>query len=323
VAITGVGTAAADRQPDALHARAVRAERVTQLALAAAGEALAAAGLAVTEGPPRPAIGVALGTAFGCFLTNHAYQRRLREGGPAVASPRLFSATVSNAAAGEIGIAWRLGGPAVTLSAGGASGLVALGCARDMLLAGRADAMVAGGMDAVGPALERWLAGAGVDPGFPPREDAGVLVLERPEAARTRGAASIGSLDGCGMGFEPQPEGPRAGDGIEAAAVAALAEAGCSAARLALVVTAAPPALASAEDRALLRIGASPGRLAAKRLLGETFGAAGPLAVRLALETLRPGGTALVLDACSSGHAAAVVVSRAGPPSVDGDPSML
>src|SRR5207244_11772102 len=131
VAITGVGAVtswdvALASLPEGVRARATRAERVTQLVLLAAGRALVAAGLEATDGAPRPRLGVVLGTAFGCFLTNAAFERRLLEGGPAAASPRLFAATVSNAAAGELAIAYRLGGPSVTLTAGGASGLRAL-----------------------------------------------------------------------------------------------------------------------------------------------------------------------------------------------------
>src|SRR3989442_14478378 len=143
-AVTSLAVALASL-PEGVRARATRAERVTQLVLLAAGRALVAAGLEATDGAPRPRLGVVLGTAFGCFLTNAAYQRRLLEGGSAAASPRLFAATVSNAAAGELAIAYRLGGPSVTLTAGGASGLVALGHAADLGRAGRAHALVAGG----------------------------------------------------------------------------------------------------------------------------------------------------------------------------------
>ncbi|HTD25438.1 MAG TPA: beta-ketoacyl synthase N-terminal-like domain-containing protein, partial [Candidatus Elarobacter sp.] len=148
VAITGAG-AVTSRDvstaalPEAVRARATRTERVTQLVLLAGGRALAAAGLEASDGAPRPRLGVVLGTAFGCFLTNAAYQRRLGEGGPAAASPRLFAATVSNAAAGELAIAYRLGGPLVTLTAGAASGLGAVGHAADLVRTGRADALVA------------------------------------------------------------------------------------------------------------------------------------------------------------------------------------
>ena len=152
IVITGTGSVTApslDALPEAVRARAARAERVSQLALAAADAALLDAGLHLVDGEPRAGIGVVHGTAFGCFLTNAAYQHRIATGGPAAASPRLFAATVSNAAAGEIGVAYRLGGPAVTLTAGAAAGLTALGHAADLLRAGQAGALVAGGADAI------------------------------------------------------------------------------------------------------------------------------------------------------------------------------
>jgi 3-oxoacyl-[acyl-carrier-protein] synthase II len=177
-----------DVLPDVVRARAARTERVTQLAFSAAGPALAMAGLATTEGDPRPRLGLVLGTAFGCLLTNAAFQRRLAQGGPAAASPRLFAATVSNAAAGELAIAYRLGGPAITLAAGGAAGLVALAHALDMLRAGQADVLVAGGMDAADVALERWIADGGLAAATPIGEGAAMLVLERRAHAEARGA---------------------------------------------------------------------------------------------------------------------------------------
>src|SRR4029079_1798092 len=106
---------------------ATRAERVSQLALAAADAALLDAGLHLVDGEPRAGLGGVLRTAVRCVLTNAAYQHRVATGGPAAASPRLFAATVSNAAAGEVAIAYRLGGPALTPRAGGGSGLRASG----------------------------------------------------------------------------------------------------------------------------------------------------------------------------------------------------
>jgi 3-oxoacyl-[acyl-carrier-protein] synthase II len=299
--------------PEAVRSRAARAERVTQLVLAAGGAALASAGLDAGEGPPRPRYGTVLGTAFGCFLTNAAYQRRLAEGGPAAASPRLFAATVSNAAAGELSIAYRLGGPAVTLSAGAASGLTALGHAVDLLRAGRADALVAGGMDALDAVLDRWLADGGLAIGRPAAEAAGLLVLEPLATARARGVRALGTVDGCGLGFEPDPAGRDAGQGLAQAIMAALAEAVASGDTIGLVVAAAPPALAALERHALeATLGTrSPPVTRPKDMLGETFGAAGPLGLLAALSEAPRGAAALVLDVCASGHVAAAVVRGA------------
>jgi len=315
VAISGAGTVmsldvALASFPEGVRARATRAERVTQLVLLAAGRALVAAGLEATDGAPRPRLGVVLGTAFGCFLTNAAFERRLLEGGPAAASPRLFAATVSNAAAGELAIAYRLGGPSVTLSAGAASGLVALGHAADLVRAGRADALVAGGADALDDDLRHWLAAGGLDPGRAPAEAAAVLVLERTELARARGRAVLGTVEGVAAGFEPDPAGARAGEGLAAAVATALGEAGVAPSEVRALVSAAPPALAGLEARALG--GVAPRTVVRpKDTLGETFGAAGALGLLAALAEAAPEAALLVLDVCASGHVAALV-ARAG-----------
>ncbi|TMB19723.1 MAG: hypothetical protein E6J59_11035 [Deltaproteobacteria bacterium] len=313
VAITGAGAVTSrdvslDALPEAVRARAARAERVTQLVLAAAGRALVAAGLDATDGEPRPRLGVVLGTAFGCFLTNAAYERRLLEGGPAAASPRLFAATVSNAAAGELAIAYRLGGPSVTLTAGAASGLVALGHAADLVRAGHADAVVAGGADALDDDLRRWLAAGGLDCGRAPAEGAALVVLEHAE--RARGRAVLGTVEGVGAGFEPDPAGEGAGAGLAAAVATALEEAGLLPSEVRVVVSAAPPALAGLERPALG--GLEPRTIVRpKDTLGETFGAAGTLGLLAALAAAPREGALLVLDVCASGHVAALV-ARAG-----------
>ncbi len=315
VAITGTGSttssglgAALEALPPAVRARAGRVEAVIQLALAAAGAALAEAGLAVLAGLPRADVGVVLGTGFGCFLTNAAYQRRIAAGGPGAASPRLFAATVSNAAAGEVGIAWRLGGPAVTLAAGGASGLVAIGEAATILQAGAARAMVAGGMDAVEAALTTWLADGGLPDGGDARGAAGVLVLEAAATARARGASVIGTVDGQGSGFVASSP-----DGLVGAIRRALAGAGVAPGAIALVVSGARAAQSSLEQGALRAVFADaplPPVSAPKQTLGETFGAAGPLALLAALSEAPSGAPVLVLDCCPSGHVAALVARR-------------
>lgn len=319
IAITGTGSttssslaAALDALPPPVRTRAGRVEAVTQLALAAAGAALAEAGLAVLDGPPRADVGVVLGTGFGCFLTNAAYQRRLAAGGPAAASPRLFAATVSNAAAGEVGIAWRLGGPAVTLSAGAASGLAAMGHAADVLHAGAARAMVAGGMDAADDALATWLADGGLPGSGEARGAAGIVVLETAATARGRGATVIGTVDGQGSGFAA--DGPA---GFAAAIRHALATADVAPHAVALVVSGAGEAQASLEREALRAAFGDvplPPVTAPKQALGETFGAAGPLGLLAALSEAPSGAPVLVLDCCPSGHVAALVARRGAQP---------
>jgi 3-oxoacyl-[acyl-carrier-protein] synthase II len=313
IAISGAGTATApapDDLAEPVRGRAARAERVSRLALAAADAALLDAGLRLVDGEPRAGIGIVVGTAFGCFLTNAAYQHRVAAGGPAAASPRLFAATVSNAAAGEVGVAYRLGGPAITLTAGAAAGLVALGHAADLLQAGRAGALLAGGVDAAGDALAAWQRDGGLDAGRPSTEAAALLVLERPDAAAARGARIRGTILGHAAGFEPDPGAADAGEGLADAVAAALADAGVAASDVAAVALSAPPRLASLEARALGPLRAA--RLAPKDARGETFGASGPLGLLAALDAAPPAAVVVVLDVCATGHMAALVARRGG-----------
>lgn len=209
VVVTGyaaVHAPALEMLPEAARSRAARSERITQLAFSAVGPALAMAGLATTDGEPRARVGIVVGTAFGCLLTNAAFERRLVQGGAAAASPRLFAATVSNAAAGEVSIVYRMGGPAITLTAGSAAGLVAIGHAIDLLHADQADVLVAGGVDAADTALEEWLAGGGMRSAVPPGEGAAMLVLERATHARARAWPVQTLIHTCRAGFDPDDE---------------------------------------------------------------------------------------------------------------------
>lgn len=303
IAITGAGSTTAsdlatalDALPAPVRTRALRVEVVSQLAIAAAGAALAGGDLATLDGPPRSDVGVVLGTGFGCFLTNAAFQRRLATGGMATASPRLFAATVSNAAAGEVGIAWRLGGPAVTLSAGAASGLAAIGHATSMLQAGAAVAMVAGGMDAADAPLNAWLADGGLPDGIVAAGAAGVLVLETVAAADVRGRRVLATIAGHATGFSAR--------GLVATITRALAAADLAASDVALVVSGGGTIPREALDELGLQATSAPAA-------AETFGAAGPLALVRALAA-PAGGPVLVVDCCPSGHVAALVARRGG-----------
>ena len=260
----------------ALRERIARVERLPALALLAAAGALDAAGFDAAG--PREDVGVVLGTAFGCFLTNAEYERRFAAGGMPAASPRLFAATVSNAAAGEVAIAFGLAGPGITLTAGAASGTVALAHAAATLdAASPVRALLAGGADAAGEALSTWIAAGGFD-GGPVADAATILVLETLASARGRGASIRGTILGWAVGFEPEPKQP--GAGRRAAIARALARSGLVDGDVGTVVSAARPRLA----------------------------AAGPQAVLDAACTRPAGAVTLVVDACTSGHVAAMVV---------------
>jgi hypothetical protein len=270
--------------PEPVRARALRIERPGALALAAVGRLL----------PPgvevRRDLGVAVGTTLGCFATNAAYQERLAAHGAAGASPRLFAATVSNAAAGEVGIAYGLGGPATTVTAGTTAGLAAMDAAHGELASGGPGGLVVLAVDVVDAAARRWLGEQGW-PAETPAEQVVALALGDEPAA----LPELGRLGAIALG--------RAG-GQPAAAVrrvvgAALAEAGLGLGGVRVRV-------ARAADAGMVREALAPiSTVETPRDAAPLLAAGGPAAV---LEAL--GATAapvVVVDVCPSGQVAAAV----------------
>ena len=152
-------------------------------------------------------VGLSFGTGLGCLLTNAEYNQKLVEQGPAAASPRLFAYTVSSAAAGEVSIALGIKGPNVTAHAGLAAGLQAIGYGFDLIRHGqgrrrarrrcrRARRGAGAGPRATWVCLKSQRCAcrsATRSPGVCPAEGAAVVVLERAEHARQRGAQRAGA----------------------------------------------------------------------------------------------------------------------------------
>ena len=174
------------------------------LALVAAKQALGDASYAVTpEGDDRA--GVVLGTYSAGGQATSEYLSALFRGGPTGAPALLFNSTVGNAAAGLVGLEYKLRGPNLTISQKEASGLAAIVTAFDLLNQDRADGLLAGGVDSIydlfyrahdrfGVMSEATSPGDELAPfsrarsGFVLGEGGFALWLERGDRARTRGA---------------------------------------------------------------------------------------------------------------------------------------
>jgi 3-oxoacyl-[acyl-carrier-protein] synthase II len=221
--------------------RARRLGRSTQLALAAARQALEDSCLNL-EREDRTRIGVLIGTGIGnieVLVENHL--TLLNEGARRV-SPFFVPMFMPNAAAGEISIEWGVQGPNFGLVSACASSNHALGVAADFIRMGYADAMIAGGSEAVALALTfagfdqaRALSRRNDAPekasrpfdaqrdGFVVGEGAGVVILESLEHARARNAHIYGELAGHGMTADahhitaPAPDGQGAKRAMEMA----------------------------------------------------------------------------------------------------------
>lgn len=297
-----------DATPAESRIRIGRLDRLCRLFLSAAYLAVDDARLE-TRQADADRVGLAFGTALGCVLTNAEYNAKLVQHGPAAASPRLFAYTVSSAAAGEVSIALGIKGANVTAHQGFAAGLGAIGYAYDLIRAGKADVVVAGGADALGDALVQGLADMGLlkrtagatpfrdrVPGIYPSEGAGVLVLERAAHAHARGARSWGRVTGYAAGFEPTlTRRDRESTALVETMRAALERGGSTPADVGFVVTSAHATAVDDTERAALATvfggGPSPALLAPKAAWGECFAAHGALSVVLAAALLRRPAT--------------------------------
>ncbi|MBB4893590.1 3-oxoacyl-[acyl-carrier-protein] synthase II [Streptomyces olivoverticillatus] len=222
-----------------------RNDRFIQLALVAAREAVEDAGLdtAAWDGT-RVAVVIGSGSIGGDQWPKE--YRNLAEGRVGAISPTALVRSLPNMAAGEVSTDLRALGPCLTASTACASGATAIGLARDLLRTGVCDIAVAGGTDCArlpmaSATFDRMqaLSQRRHDPagasrpfdadrdGFVLGEAAAVLILERPQHARARGARVRGHLCGYGAssdGYHPTRPDPE-GAGARRALLAALADA--------------------------------------------------------------------------------------------------
>ena len=293
-----------------------RLDRTILLALAAAREALADAGLGPEGVCDRDRVGVAIGSGIGgvdTLLENH---RALLEAGPRRVSPFFVPMTLANMPAGMVAIRHGLRGPNLCHVTACASAAHALGESLRILQRGDADVMVAGGTEAAlnplvvaGFANMQALSRRNGEPerasrpfdrgrdGFVLAEGAALLVLEREAHARARGARIRGRLVGYGATADarhvaaPDPEGL----GARRCMQIALADAGRAPADVDYVNAHATstPAGDEMEAKALHAVfGAHVERLpvsSTKGATGHLLGAAGGLEALLCVLALETG----------------------------------
>jgi 3-oxoacyl-[acyl-carrier-protein] synthase II len=298
-------------------------DRVGRLACAAAGRALADAGLIDSDRS-----GLVLGTLFGGLRTISEFDRRALSQGPLYASPLDFANTVINAAAGQTAIWHHLEGPNATIAGGSCAALQALDWVWDLLREGEARVVLAGGAEELSPAALEGFAATGAlsrsagrpfaadRDGFTLAEGAALLALELESSAQARGARVRGRVLAVAGGFDPS----RGADPVRASAAAvraletALADAGVAPAAVVLVSAGANGAVVGdgVEAAAIEAVfGPAVEVIAIKGQLGESLGAAGALQVIAALEVLAdraPGELAVVLARAFDGACWAIVL---------------
>ncbi|CAB4920546.1 unannotated protein [freshwater metagenome] len=216
-----------------------RADRFTQVAIAAADEALAQAGLSGSDdrGIPADRIGSIIGTGIGGLETLETNHAALLEKGQAGVSPLSIPLLMGNAAAAAVALRHQLLGPCFGVMSACAAGANAIGVAVQSIRAGEVDVVVTGGAEATLIPLAKACFGAldatstsGFSRPFDARRDgfvmgegAGVLVLEAAESAAARGATVLARIPGYATTCDahhitaPDPVGAGAARAISAA----------------------------------------------------------------------------------------------------------
>jgi 3-oxoacyl-(acyl-carrier-protein) synthase len=189
------GRRPAVRLPEATLARLVdpgearRLSRVCQVAIAAARLAVAESGV-----DPGRGLGLVVGSELGDFTSTIAFADGYLARGPAGLSPLLFPNTVMNTMAATTAIAVGAREMALTLNVPTIAGELAVARGAAAVASGRADAVLAGGVDELDPLVADMLEALG-DGGLR-GEGATFLVLEAEETARARNAAVLGRIAG-------------------------------------------------------------------------------------------------------------------------------
>ncbi|GAA3005781.1 beta-ketoacyl-ACP synthase II [Kitasatospora albolonga] len=217
-------------------------DRFVLLALAAADEALADAGLVVGRDVDPRRTAVVLATGGGGLETfEQQSHRRLERGRPGV-SPYLLPGMLSNMATARVAIKHGIRGFSTAIVTACAAGAQAVAEGLRLIRAGDADVVVCGGTESsLHPTIAaaftnaRALAQGWEDPaqasrpfdsrrnGFVLGEGSGVLVLESAEHAAARGAAGYAELVGWGSSTDahhptmPRPDGEGAADAMRTA----------------------------------------------------------------------------------------------------------
>jgi 3-oxoacyl-[acyl-carrier-protein] synthase II len=181
-----------DEALDALFDRdaARRLSRICRLTVAACRLAVEDAGV-----DAGPSLGLVVGTEYGDFRSSGEFATGFLKRGPSGLSPMLFPGTVMNAMGAAASIAIGVKGPTVTVNQVTVSSEIALARGAALIVHGRAEAVLAGGVDELcGPVYQRLAHELGV-----------LSPMRRPDGQRE-------GVEGC-RPYAPDHNGPALGEG--------------------------------------------------------------------------------------------------------------
>ena len=280
-------------------------DRMTQMALVAAYEAVAQSGLDV-DGTGAARGAVVIGTGVGAELSRDEQSRRLYREQAERLHPLTIVRSMNNAPVSQISIAFGLRGPAFAVSSACASANHALAQAALLIRHGLADVAIAGGSEACLslPLIRAWEAMRVVSDdtcrpfcaqrsGLVLGEGAGIFVLESAAHAAARGAMALAELAGFGMSADAHDIVAPSADGAATAMRLALQDAGLQPQQIDYINAHGTGTLANdrCETQAIREVfGSHADALAVsstKAVHGHALGAAGALELVAAIGALR------------------------------------
>lgn len=282
-------------------------DRVSQLAIVAAREAIAQSGI-VFDMPLSVRTATILGTGVGGQTTHDDSFRRVYQEKRTRVFPLTIPKLMVNAPASQVSMDCGLRGPAFAVASACASATHAVGIAFQMVRSGQVECAVTGGAEAciTFGTLRGWEAMRVMSPevcrpfskdrmGLILGEGAAMLVLEPLERARARGAEILGEIVGFGMSADAADLTAPDRDGMARAMQAALVDAHLGATDIQYVNAHGTGTAANdeTETKALHQVfGPHARRLAissTKSMIGHALGAAGALELVATLLAVREG----------------------------------
>ena len=257
--------------------------------------------------------GAAIGSGIGGITAIENNSELIRTSGPRKVSPFFVPGSIINMLGGTLSIRYNLQGPNIAITTACTTGTHNIGVAAQMIMAGQADLMLAGGAEMAtspvglgGFCAARALSTRNDDPqsasrpwdkdrdGFVLSDGAGIMVLEEYEHAVRRGARIYAELSGFGMSADAfhMTSPSENGRGAAVCMQNALNSAGMNADQIDYINAHGTSTLAGdiAETQAIKTVfGAHASKLAvssSKSMIGHLLGAAGAVEAIISVLTL-------------------------------------
>lgn len=288
-------------------------DRSTRLICSAAKLAIEDSGLDIID-ENTGSVGVSIGTTFGSLHSISQFDRTGLLEGPRSVNPSHFPNTVINSPASQVSIRYKIKGFNTTISTGFCASLDAVSYGADFIKMGRANVVLAGGVEELCEETFQlfhelgYLSGTnGAEAcccpfdarrnGITLAEGAAALVLEDEKHATARGASILARVRGYAGGFDPAAEQlfTHQGQGLKTAIVNAFQDASLEPGDIDYICSSAnsTQGLDRLETAVIRQIFGEQARRipvsSIKSMIGESYSASGALSLAAAVGALQNG----------------------------------